>query len=226
MTTRRKTKHQEQNALQKIKTVEAKTQNQENYIRAIVENDVVFCSGPSGCGKSYIAAGIASDHLYRGIVDQIIITRPIVCTGKDIGSLPGDVLEKIGPYLIPMQENFRFFLGQTFYGLFVAERKIRYEPLEMMRGSTFNNSYLILDEAQNCTYDQIKMFITRIGKNSKVLINGDIRQTDLKTRSGLMTCIEQLKNVEGVGITELNNSDIQRNGIIGRILNAMENNNA
>jgi phosphate starvation-inducible PhoH-like protein len=222
MTTRRKTKNQEQASFQKIKIVEGKTENQNSYIRAIIENDVIFCSGPSGCGKSYIASGIASEHLYRGAVDQIIITRPIICTGKDIGSLPGDVLEKIGPYLIPMQENFRFFLGQTFYGLYVAERKIRYEPLEMMRGSTFNNSYLILDEAQNCTYDQIKMFITRMGKNSKVLINGDVNQTDLKAKSGLWSCMDKLKSVQGVSVITLDRSDIQRNGMIGKILDALE----
>lgn len=221
--TKRKVKQQRENEItQKVKIVEGKTENQNNYIRSIIENQVIFCSGPSGCGKSYIAAGLASEHLHRGIVEQVIITRPIVCTGKEIGALPGDLGEKINPYLMPMQENFRFFLGQAFYGMYVMERKIRYEPLEIMRGSTFHNAYMILDEAQNCTFDQIKMFITRMGENSKVLINGDIKQTDLKGRSGLWPCIEKLRNVDGIAVVTLDRSDIQRNGMIGRILNALE----
>ena len=218
---KRKTK-KPSSAPQKVKTVEAKTENQKEYIRSIVENDVIFCSGPSGSGKSYIAAGIASDHLHRGEIDQVLISRPLVCTGKEIGSLPGDLLEKIAPYLLPMQENFRHFLGRAYYGMYYNEGRIKYQPLEVMRGSTFHNTYMILDEAQNCTFEQIKMFITRMGQGSKVLINGDTRQCDL-SRSGLWDCIEKLKNVDGVGISTLTTQDIQRNGILGRILNAMEN---
>ena len=205
----------------KIKTVEGKTENQANYIRAIVENDITFCSGPSGSGKSMIAAGIAAQHLFNGDCDQIIVTRPLVCVGKDIGALPGDISDKTNPYLVPMQEYFRMFLGNL-YATYVAERKIRYEPLEIMRGSTFHNTYMILDEAQNCTFDQIKMFLTRIGENSKVIINGDIKQNDLRGKSGLESCVNKLKNVDGVAIITLDHSDIQRNGIIGRVLTALE----
>ena len=219
---KRKTKKQSTSQQNKIKTVEAKTENQKEYIRSIVDNDVIFCSGPSGSGKSYIAAGIAAEHLHRGDIEQVLITRPLVCTGKELGSLPGDLLEKIAPYLLPMQENFRHFLGRAYYGMHYNEGRIKYQPLEVMRGSTFHNTYMILDEAQNCTFEQIKMFITRMGQGSKVLINGDTRQCDL-SRSGLWDCIEKLKNVEGVGICSLTTQDIQRNGILGRILNAMEN---
>jgi phosphate starvation-inducible PhoH-like protein len=207
----------------KIKTIEAKTENQKNYIRAIIENDIVICSGPSGSGKSMIAAGIGSSQLYYGSFDQIVITRPLICSGKDIGALPGDIYDKINPYVMPMQEYFRMFLGNTFYTICTNDKKIRFEPLEIMRGATFNNTYMILDEAQNCTFDQIKMFMTRIGENSKVIINGDIKQNDLRGRSGLETCMQKLQNIEGVGIIELDNSDIQRHGIIGKILNALEN---
>ncbi len=207
----------------KVKHVEAQTENQKEYIRAIIENDVVFCSGPSGSGKSFIAAGIAAEHLHRGDVEQIIITRPLVCTGKDIGSLPGELEEKIAPYLLPMRENLKFFLGQSFYGYYDNEGQIQYKPLEVMRGSTFHNSYMILDEAQNCTVEQIKMFITRMGKNSKVMINGDINQDDLRGKSGLDFCISRLSNIERVGICELGYEDIQRNDIIGRVLTALEN---
>lgn len=221
--TRRRGRKELETLSQKIKTVKGVTENQRDYIRTIIENDVVFCTGPSGCGKSYIASGIASEHLYREEIEQVIITRPLVCAGKDIGSLPGELDEKIAPYLLPMEENFKFFLGRVFYGQYFNEQRIRYMPLELMRGSTFHNSYMILDEAQNCTFDQIKMFITRMGQGSKVLINGDVKQTDLRHHSGLDLCVDKLAGVEGVGISVLGYGDIQRNGILGRILNALEN---
>jgi phosphate starvation-inducible protein PhoH and related proteins len=205
-----------------IKNVEAKTENQKDYIVNIIENDVTFCCGPAGSGKSFISAGIASEHLHRGEIENVIVTRPLVCAGKDIGSLPGELMEKINPYLIPMQENFKHFLGQAYYGHYCNEKKITYQPLEVMRGATYHGTYMILDEAQNCTFEQIKMFITRMGEGSKVLINGDINQTDIRTKSGLENCINKLDGVEGVGISRLDHSDIQRNGIIGRVLRALE----
>ncbi len=217
-----KRKSKKENSPQKVKTVVSKTENQKEYIRLIIENDVIFCSGPSGSGKSFIASGIASEHLHRGEIEQVLITRPLVCTGKELGSLPGDLLDKIAPYLLPMQENFKHFLGRAYYGMYYNEGRIKYQPLEVMRGSTFHNTYMILDEAQNCTIEQIKMFITRMGQGSKVLINGDTKQCDL-SKSGLWDCIEKLKDVEGVGISKLTRQDIQRNGILGRILTAMEN---
>jgi len=206
----------------KVKQVEGKTKNQKEYIRAILENDIIICTGPAGCGKSYIAAGLSCDHLHRGDIEQIIITRPLVCAGKEIGALPGELGDKINPYLKPMQENLKYFLGQAYYGAYIMEHKIRFEALEMMRGSTFHNSHIILDEAQNCTAEQIKMFMTRIGENSKVLINGDLRQTDIRNKSGLYLCMDKVRNVEGVAVVSLDNSDIQRHGIIAKILNALE----
>jgi phosphate starvation-inducible PhoH-like protein len=223
MPNRRSRSKRDNKQAQKLVPLEAQTINQKEYIRSIVENDVVFCSGPSGSGKSFIAAGMAAHHLHRGEIEQVIVTRPLVCTGKEIGSLPGELGEKIAPYLLPMKENLKFFLGQSFYGYYDNDGAIQYKPLEVMRGSTFHNTYMILDEAQNCTVDQIKMFITRMGKNSKVLINGDVKQDDLRGRSGLDFCIEKLNGVEGVGISRLTYDDIQRNGILGRILNALEN---
>lgn len=211
-----------QNGPQQLKIVEPKTKNQQGYIRSIVENDIVFCTGPSGCGKSYIASGISSQKLHYDQIETIIITRPLVCTGKEIGSLPGELNEKIAPYLLPMQENLKHFLGRAFYGEYFNQKRIRYMPLEVMRGSTFNYSYMILDEAQNCSMEQIKMFITRMGEGSKVLVNGDIKQTDIKSRSGLAECIDRLYNVDGVGVCELTHQDIQRNGILGRVLTALE----
>ena len=207
----------------KLVPLEAQTDNQKEYIRSIVENDIVICSGPSGSGKSFVAAGIAAHHLHQGLVERIIVTRPLVCTGKEIGSLPGELGEKIAPYLLPMKENLKHFLGQSFYGYHANDGAIQYKPLEIMRGSTFHDTYMILDEAQNCTIDQIKMFITRMGKNSKVLINGDINQDDLRGRSGLDFCMNKLEGIEGVSICKLGYEDIQRNDILGRVLNALEN---
>ena len=218
----RKSRKQQKNDRRRIVPITAKTINQKDYIRDIVENDVIFCTGPSGSGKSYIAAGIAANHIYRDEVEQIIVTRPLVCAGQDIGLLPGELDEKIKPYLLPMEENLKHFLGRDYYGKLFNEGRIRYEPLEVMRGATFHEAYMILDEAQNCTLSQIKMFITRMGENSKVLINGDIRQTDIKKFSGLLECVDRLEGIEGVGVSRLYYEDIQRNGIIGRVLEALE----
>ena len=200
----------------------AKTENQKEYIRSIIENDITFCTGPSGTGKSFIAAGIAAEHLLKDKIDTIIVTRPLVCTGKDIGSLPGELGDKIKPYLQPMEENLKFFLGRDKFGLYYNTRRIRFEPLETMRGSTFHNSYMILDEAQNCTLEQIKMFITRMGENSKVMINGDTKQTDLYDANGLTYCLSKLNDIKGIGICGLDYHDIQRNGILGAVLYALE----
>tara|TARA_A100001515_G_scaffold3622_1_gene3638 strand:+ start:981 stop:1652 length:672 start_codon:yes stop_codon:yes gene_type:complete len=223
MRTKRQRREDSKKPNHKIKSLEAKTENQRDYIRAIVENDIILCSGPAGSGKSFIAAGIAAQHLHQNRIEQIIVTRPLVCTGKDIGSLPGEMGEKIAPYLLPMKENLKHFLGQAYYGLYSNEGQIQYKPLEVMRGSTFHNSYMILDEAQNCTEDQIKMFVSRMGENSKVIINGDIEQNDLRGRSGLEFCMNRLDRIDGIAICKLGYEDIQRNGIIGRFLRALEN---
>lgn len=223
MRTKRQRREDNNKPNHKIKPLEAKTDNQKDYIRSIVENDIIFCSGPAGSGKSFIAAGIAAQHLHHNRIEQIIVTRPLVCTGKDIGSLPGEMGEKIAPYLLPMKENLKHFLGQAYYGLYSNGGQIQYKPLEVMRGSTFHNSYMILDEAQNCTEDQIKMFVSRMGENSKVIINGDVEQNDLRGRSGLEFCMNRLDRIDGIGICKLGYEDIQRNGIIGRFLKALEN---
>lgn len=200
--------------------ISAKTKNQQTYIMSIIENDIIFCSGPSGTGKSFIALGIACEHLHRGDIDCIIIARPLVCVGKDIGALPGEVKQKIEPYLGPMQDNLKRFLG-PYYGLYLSENKIRFEPIELMRGATFNHAYMILDEAQNCTFEQLKMFITRMGEGSKVMINGDTKQNDLKGKSGLDQCMAMLIDIEQIGINRLDYCDIQRNGILEKVLRAL-----
>jgi len=208
----------------KLTPLEAKTPNQKDYIRAIVENDVVICSGPAGSGKSYISAGMAAHQLHSpdSEISKIVVTRPLVCTGKDLGSMPGEMGDKIAPYLLPMMEHLKHFLSIAWYGHYSNEQSIQYRPLEVMRGSTFDNSFMILDEAQNCTVDQIKMFLSRMGKNSKVIINGDVNQNDLRGKSGLNFCIERLSDIDRVACCELTYEDIQRHDLIGAILKALE----
>jgi phosphate starvation-inducible PhoH-like protein len=223
MVTKRRSKQQEyENEHKKVKYVSAKTDNQKNYIRAIVENDIIFCTGPSGSGKSFIASGISAEHLHHNKIETILVTRPLVCTGKSIGSLPGELLEKIDPYLTPMQEHLKFFLGRAHYGQYSVDERIKYFPLEMMRGCTFDETYMLLDEAQNCTYDQIQMFITRMGEGSKVIINGDVKQSDINSHSGLPDVIEKLDNLTGVAICRLGYHDIQRHGLLGSVLRRLE----
>ena len=221
MTTRRRSKSIQRQEKNKPVSVSHKTANQKDYIHKIVKNDIVICTGPSGCGKTYIAAGMAAQKLYNEEIDQIVITRPLVCAGEDIGAFPGDVDGKIMPHYRPIEAKLQFFL-KNHYRLFVNDKRILYLPLELMRGETFDNAYMILDEAQNCTEAQIKMFMTRIGQDSKVLINGDINQTDLRGFSGLASCVNKLMGVEDIGIARLTIHDIQRHGIIGRVLNALE----
>lgn len=205
-----------------INHVSAKTPNQKNYISNILNKEIVFCTGPSGCGKTFIAAGMAAEMLHKGHVRQIVVTRPLVCSGKDVGSLPGELIEKINPYTIPVQESIKFFLGESWYKFYSEDGKIRFEPLELMRGCTFHESIMILDEAQNCTLDQIKMFVTRMGEGTTVVVNGDIKQTDLRNKSGLDLCISKVEHLEEIAVCRLDYNDIQRNGIISKFLMAIE----
>lgn len=201
--------------------LEAKTEHQKDYIRSIVDNDITFCSGPAGCGKSFISAGIASQHLRSGKTENILVTRPLVSAGGNLGALPGNVKEKVDPYLSPMKEHLRYFLTQKMYGNYANNFAIRFEPLETMRGANCHNTYMILDEAQNCTLKQIKMFLTRMGHNSKVIINGDLKQTDLHN-SGLAEAIDRLRSLQGVGIVNMDYSDIQRHPLLAAVLKALD----
>ena len=205
------------------KALKAKTKNQEKYIRAVQSNDVTLCTGPAGTGKTAVSVGLACDYLLDGRVEKIVVTRPVIESGRGLGFLPGTFEEKIHPYLIPVLEEMEYRLNTNRVQAYRDEGKIEVCPLEYMRGRNFHNCFMILDEAQNATFEQLKMFITRIGWDSKAVINGDMDQTDLihAEQGGLDTFLYRLDDVDGVGIAELTDEDIIRNKIISKILNAL-----
>ena len=205
------------------KQLKPKTDNQADYIRCMIESDVTFCSGPAGSGKTAVAVGLACQHFLQDHVQRIVITSPVVEAGRGLGFLPGSLTEKISPYLVPVVEEMKLYLSPDTYNSARSTNIIEMCPLEYMRGRNFHDTFMILDEAQNATYEQIKMFITRIGLGSKAVINGDLSQTDLDHRSdgGLDICMDRLEDVEGVSICELTSEDIVRNRIISKILSKL-----
>lgn len=220
---------------QKEFRLETRTENQRKYMYAMKNNTIVFCVGMAGTGKSYLALGLAAQQLKEGIVDKIVIARPTVeASPKSLGALPGDLNEKISPYLFPAIEHLKGFLGKALYGKFVHEDKIQFKPLEYMRGSTFNNSFMVLEEAQNATFEQLTMFITRIGKDSKIVINGDTAQTDLNMydkgrRIDLDIMIDKIyskdydynSRLNDFAVITLGSADVIRHPIIPEFLRAM-----
>jgi len=201
-----------------------KTENQARYIRAMIESDVTICIGPAGTGKTTIPVGLACQYLLEDRVSKIIVTRPVVESGKGLGFLPGTFQDKIHPYLVPVFEEMNLYLSKDIADKFLKENRIEICPLEYMRGRNFHGAFIILDEAQNATYQQIKMLITRMGSRSKCVINGDIDQTDLphSISGALEECVDRLDNLKGVSIVELERCDIIRNKIISSILDRLE----
>jgi len=202
------------------KEFKPKTRGQEEYVRGIIESDITFCTGPAGSGKTACAVGIACEHLLKDKVKNIVITRPVLESGRQgLGFLPGDMYAKIHPYLIPILDEMYIYLGKYNTENKMQNGMISVAPLEYMRGRNFHNSFIIIDEAQNATLSQLKMALTRIGRNSTVVVTGDISQSDLyDDQNGLKICIEKLDGVRGVSIIQLCDADIIRNGIISRIL--------
>ena len=222
MSRRKERKAQSQKHKPRRKKLKPKTENQEDYIRCISENDITFCSGPAGSGKTAVSVGLACEYFLENKVEKIILTRPVVESGRGLGYLPGSLNEKIAPYLVPVVEEIKLYLGRETYNSARSINAIEMCPLEYMRGRNFHNTFMILDEAQNATYEQIKMFLTRIGLGSKAVINGDISQTDLQgCNGGLDSCMDRLDGIEGVAICELTSEDIVRNSIISKILSRL-----
>jgi len=207
-----------------LREFKPKTRNQSDYVRAIAENDVVFCTGPAGTGKTAVAVGIGCEHLVHGKVNKIVITRPVVEAGRGIGYLPGTANEKLHPYLLPILDEMSMYFSSMELKKLMDNDIIEIAPLEYMRGRNFHRSFMILDEGQNATYDQLKMFVTRMGSNTKCLVNGDLKQSDLVEHgtTGLQIFVEKLADIEGVAIQELTNIDIVRNPIITKILEKLD----
>lgn len=204
----------------------AKTEGQKEYIRNIIENKVTFCSGPAGSGKSFCAIGIACQKLLNEEIDRITITRPIVGLGKkSSGFLPGTIDEKMAPYVQPVVEHLKYFLGDKEYYKLFREKKITVAPLEYMRGMTFLNTFVLLDESQNADYIELKMFISRFGEGSKMVINGDIEQCDLKYSNGDNDFARIMQYMDGkpeFGISHLTDVDIIRDSVVATFLSTLK----
>ncbi|HSN65632.1 MAG TPA: PhoH family protein [Fusibacter sp.] len=204
----------------KGKTIKPKTLGQNQYIKAIQKYDLVFGTGPAGTGKTFLAVAMAIRAFKNNEVGKIIITRPAVEAGENLGFLPGDLQMKIDPYLRPIYDALFDILGNDAFLSFKERGLIEIAPLAYMRGRTLDNAFIILDEAQNTTKEQMKMFLTRFGFNSKVVVNGDMTQIDLPSgrRSGLTHALEVLKDVEEIGFITMNDRDVVRHELVKKII--------
>jgi phosphate starvation-inducible PhoH-like protein len=204
------------------KSVRARTANQKKLVQHAEKNDIVFAIGPAGTGKTYTAVAIAVRALKNKQVKKIILTRPAVEAGESLGFLPGDLKEKIDPYLRPLYDALDDMIPADKLGYYMTTRTIEIAPLAYMRGRTLDNAFIILDEAQNATDLQLKMFLTRIGANAKAIITGDMTQVDLprNQRSGLSTAVRILKDIDGIAHIELDEEDVVRHRLVKHILRA------
>ncbi len=204
------------------KTVRARTANQKMMVQACDKNDIVFAIGPAGTGKTYTAVALAVRALKNKLVKKIILTRPAVEAGESLGFLPGDLKEKIDPYLRPLYDALDDMIPADKLGYYMSTRTIEIAPLAYMRGRTLDNAFIILDEAQNTNDLQIKMFLTRIGPNAKAIITGDPTQIDLpkNQQSGLFKAARILKNIEGISYVELDEEDVVRHRLVKAIIKA------
>ena len=208
------------------RAIKTQSNNQSIYIKAIRENDLSFGIGPAGTGKTYLAVAAAIEALQKQIVSKIILVRPAVEAGERLGFLPGDLSQKVDPYLRPMYDALYEMLGFDQVNHLIERRTIELAPLAFMRGRSLNESFIILDEAQNTTIEQMKMFLTRMGFGSKSVVNGDITQIDLPSDkvSGLKHAVEVLNGIKGIGIINFNHSDVVRHRIVQNIVEAYEKN--
>ena len=206
------------------RAIKARTKNQQRLIEAYGQNDMVFAVGPAGTGKTYLSIALAVKALKEKTAKKIILSRPAVEAGEKLGFLPGDMKDKIDPYLQPLYDALEDMLPQVKLQDMMEKHVIQIAPLAFMRGRTLSDAVVILDEAQNTTPAQIRMFLTRMGWNTKMIITGDMTQIDLphSTKSGLIEALHILNKVEGIGIVNLDRSDIVRHKLVTRIVNAYE----
>jgi phosphate starvation-inducible PhoH-like protein len=204
--------------------VKCKTLGQKQYVDAIKKNTCTFSIGPAGTGKTYLAIAMAVVALKNKEVERIILTRPAVEAGEKLGFLPGDLAQKVDPYLRPLYDALHDMMGVEAYQRLVERGAVEVAPLAYMRGRTLNDAFIILDEAQNTTSEQMKMFLTRMGMGSRMVITGDITQVDLPTgkKSGLVEAVEVLKNVPDIGIAQLTHRDVVRHELVQAIVKAYE----
>jgi len=202
--------------------ITARTKGQKKYVEMVRKNDIVFSIGPAGTGKTYIAVAFAVSALENHNVGRIILCRPAVEAGENLGFLPGDLKEKVDPYLTPLYDALGDMLHKTRLNPLLAKKSIEIIPLAYMRGRTLNNAFLILDEAQNATPMQMKMFLTRLGVNSKAIITGDITQIDLPntSNSGLLQVLDILNDIDGIGFCQLDKTDVVRHQLVKNIIDA------
>jgi len=202
-----------------------RSENQKDYIRTIAENTITFCQGLAGSGKTHIAIGMALEYLLDNKVNRIIITRPVLEAGEKIGYLPGSAEEKIYPYLLPIIDEIHHFIPIAHYASLKLNNKIEVVPLGLMRGRNFHNCFIVADECQNASYEQLKMLLTRIGIDSKLVLTGDVGQSDLNRhlQGGFINMINSLEGIDGIGNCKLESSDIVRNPIIAKILARLDN---
>lgn len=197
-----------------------RTKNQHEYIRTIAENTITFCQGVAGSGKTHIAIGMAIEYLIEAKVEKIIITRPVVEAGERLGFLPGTAEEKLHPYLLPILDEINYFIPIQTYTKLKLTNRIEVVPLGLMRGRSFHKCFIVADECQNASYDQLKMLLTRIGIDSKMVLTGDIAQSDLNNyyRGGFANMMNILTEVNSIGLSKLEYGDIVRNPIIADIV--------
>lgn len=206
------------------KPIKAKTVNQQKLVQASEENDIVFAVGPAGTGKTYTAVAMAVKALKNKLVKKIILTRPAVEAGESLGFLPGDLKEKVDPYLRPLYDALDDMIPAEKLNFFMQNRIIEIAPLAFMRGRTLDNAFIILDEAQNCSTSQLKMFLTRLGPTAKCVITGDLSQVDLPfhQKSGLRRAIDILSGLKGISVVNLKSEDVVRHRLVKAIIEAYE----
>jgi phosphate starvation-inducible PhoH-like protein len=204
--------------------IKPKTEGQKAYIETILKNDVTFCIGPAGTGKTYLAVAAAASMLKHGQVKRIVLARPAVEAGERLGFLPGDLQAKVNPYLRPLFDALHDMIDFEQVKRFMLNDVIEVIPLAFMRGRTLNDSFIILDEAQNTTTAQMLMFLTRLGNESKMIVTGDTSQVDLPggVKSGLADAVEKLEGIKGIGMVKLGGGDIVRHRLVQSIVNAYE----
>ncbi len=209
---------------EKAKKIRPRTAGQQRYVDAIRQNDLIFCGGPAGCGKTYLAVAMAVNALRSEQVRRIVLVRPAVEAGEKLGFLPGDMLAKVNPFLRPLLDAMNDMLNFEQVRLYMENDVVEIVPLAFMRGRTLNDTFIILDEAQNTTLTQMKMFLTRMGEGSKIVVTGDPTQTDLPpdVRSGFNDAISRLTGIDGVTLVKLGGEDIVRHRLVREIVKAYD----